>query len=413
MIKVIFIRTGDYRGNTNAARIFTEGSTGANFTADIDNDRVENTTLAGRSKRATRGEFVIHQALADWSRENNQKIIDMQGLMGGIVFETEDHSLWGIGGGGQTVDHHNNIFALGTTVSTDDGSGNYVKKLAENVEEWSAERANEREYNAEVGTLFFKINGEWFVTGSSNSARTLTGLNKNYLTVEDFNNPNTVAGNSGIGTKIDLSIINNKFGTSYTFDDLIQVQAGYVKTEFLFNDGSLYSISRGIWGSMTNDGNTSSSDGQYTSPVKNLVIASESYQTEVGEGWDKIVEVYKSVENTWVRMGSGRVWARGDNSDGDLGFRTDLYTNPEPKLTDISDPGRTGRMIPAQVSGGITRQSSSRVWNPKKMYIAFNGAVMLDSQGYILGTGPANEGYYGSTNFETNYGNWGFSRVKR
>ncbi|MDL2211480.1 DUF5011 domain-containing protein, partial [Erysipelotrichaceae bacterium OttesenSCG-928-M19] len=395
-------------GDTN---IFANASLGATFDSSIDENRATTTTLSGNDRYNTGGEFVIHQGLADWSEKTGKKIVKIAGTQSAIIFETDDGSLWGIGGGGQANDFVNNILGLGTTVSTDDGNGNYVKHISENVEDWSAELANNYGLTTHLNTLFFKTNGEWYALGAATFGKTMTGITAEYLTTTHYNNPNTVDGQPGIGRKVDVGLINNAHGTSYTSANIKQVQPNLGRTEFLMDDGKLYTVGETIFGSVPTANGLAAASSAI--PILNLIKASDTYKASAEPGWDYIEEIYPSHESTWVRMSNGHIWARGSNDAGDLGFNATSPALIEFLLTDITDPGNTGRMGTIGTANGNIQKSPLTTVNPMKMAISYDGSMMLNSEGYIMGTGPTGRGFYGGTNQETNYNGWGFTRIKR
>ncbi|MDL2212149.1 DUF5011 domain-containing protein, partial [Erysipelotrichaceae bacterium OttesenSCG-928-M19] len=402
------LETTDQRGDVN---ILAKASYGTTFPSSVDANRATTTTLTGRNRGDTRGEYVIHQPLADWSAKTGKKIVKIAGNQSALIFETSDGSLWGIGGGGEANNHANNVLGLGSTVSTDDGNGNYVKQLSENVEAWSAEKANYRNSQYEYNTLFFKTNGEWFALGGASTGKTLTGLSKAYIANSDFNNSNTVNGQAGIGRKVDPSIINTKYGTSYTHADIKQMQPNLGRTEILTTDGKLYTVGLTFYGSVPNEANTGAADSAV--PILNKVVSTDSYKAKHGANWGFIEEVYPSQEGTWVRMSTGHIWARGSNDQGDLGYRTNPVAAQEFILTDITDTANTGRMAPPNTYDGTIQQSPETTINPQQMAIGYNATMMISSEGYIMGSGPTTYGFYGSDNVETNYNRFGFTRVKR
>jgi hypothetical protein len=373
--------------------------------------------------------YILHPILAKFKEEYGKKIIRIAGVRSALIFETEDHVLWGIGNSSEE-DVTDNILGSGSVVL---GSGNTidksetvnnktvhdVKMLVSNVQEWKIGFFDYAENKDASSRLWFKANNKWYGVGSTYYNQLLT--NKSYvgfLSDSDFNGPTNNYGK--YGRALDYSKINQTYNKNYSDDNVVSIEGYGSSTIIVFDDGIAYHVGLPQYCNIADSAGSACLGAATTNPIQVKMFASQDYKDEIGQGWDKIVRTFPGAHAIFIQTESGRIWARGSNDEGDLGFATDTnYTGNTPYFTDISDVSRTGQQLAVRIriTNGLKQQSPIEIMNPKKLIAAWNGTIALRNDEYLVGTArqgtSAYSGYYGAPKYEFDYDGFGFTRIKR
>lgn len=392
--------------------ILGETSFGERHETSVDDDKIQTRNLANQFKLYTNSSFLKHDLLTDFSSKS--KIVDIDGAASALVFLDENNRLWGIGGGYENTTYDNLLgygaagnATAGSTINKTEtvGGETYegVKLLAENVEEFTMSWTDSQ--NLARSTLWFKTGGQWYATGDNSDSKSFTTSTSAYITNAEFDSNITMStGATMVGRKVDLTSLNTEHGTSYTQSDIVQIEGYGRSSAMLMNDGKVYLVGRGEYGSFGDkDGNNITLS---TTPQEQVLFASSQYQTDVGTGWNKVVELFPGAHVMFIKTESGRIWAQGSNDGGDLGFQRAGNPN-EYRFTEITDPENTGLMTAA------LQKSPDMVNDAVKIEASWNASILEDVNGYILSSGPRT-GHSGGDQFEFPALNgFGFSRVKR